>query len=136
MILSNHDPQIMKCYWRCLNFHCYMYHVSLLHICIYIFNFYFISSHFSLFLFHLISFSIIDLVRDVKEEHNIVVNIALCWLLWPLGRIILLLMSCLTLFQLIVVETFCSPVHFLYSYLQHFFFFFFFSFGSELLLVA
>ena len=39
----------------------------------------------------------------------------------------------MTLFQLIIVETFCSPVHFLYSYLQHFFLFLF---GSELLLVT
>ena len=41
-------------------------------------------------------------------------------------------MSCPTLCQLIIVEMFCSPLHFLCSYLQ----FFLFLFGSELLLVT
>ena len=129
MNLPNHDPQITKCYWRCLNFHCYVYHVSILHI--YIFNFNFIFIYFISCQIILISFIFILYYRlgqrcyqDIKEEHNIVVNIALCWLHWPLGRIILLLMSCLTLFQLIIVQTFCSPVHFLYSYLQFFLYLF------------
>ena len=77
MNLPNHDPQITKCYWRCLNFHCYIYHVSHLHIYTYLYIYMyliFILFHFSLFLFHLVLFSIIDLVRDA-------INISLycCW---------------------------------------------------------
>ena len=65
--------------------------------------------------------------NEIRNGNDLLRTFRNCLVKWQV--------TVLTLFQLIIVETFCSPVHFLYSYLQHFILFYFI-FGSELLLVA